>query len=95
MNQGYEVVEYIQGNNIEPADHPLFVDAFDGLPYDKSIDEILEYLQGSSPIYNGINPLNFREFILDSKVSQRAPGDELCVKGEFTDSFFVVVDVNA
>ena len=95
MNQGYEVVEYIQGNNIEPADHPLFVDAFDGLPYDKTIDEILEYLQGSSPIYNGINPLNFREFILDSKVSKRAPGDELCVKGEFTNSFFVVVDGNA
>jgi Fe-S-cluster-containing hydrogenase component 2/thioredoxin reductase/CRP-like cAMP-binding protein len=95
MNQGYEVVEYIQGNNIEPADHPLFVEAFDGLPYDKTIDEILEYLQASSPIYNGINPLNFREFILDSKVSQRAPGEELCVKGEFTDSFFVVVDGNA
>jgi len=95
MNQGYEVVEYIQGNDIEPADHPLFVEAFDGLPYDKTVDEILEYLQGSSPIYNGINPLNFREFILESKVSQRAPGDELCVNGEFTDSFFVVIDGNA
>ena len=95
MNQGYEVVEYIQGNDIEPADHPLFVEAFDGLPYDKSVDEILEYLQASSHIYNGINPLNFREFILDSKVSKRARGDELCVKGEFTDSFFVVIDGNA
>ncbi len=95
MNQGYEVVEYIQGNDIEPADHPLFVEAFDGLPYDKSVDEILEYLQNSSPIYNGINPLNFREFILDSKVSKRAPGDELCVNGEFTNSFFVVIDGNA
>lgn len=95
MNQGYEVVEYIQGNDIEPADHPLLVEAFEGLPYDKSVDEILEYLQNSSPIYKGINPLNFREFILDSKVSQRAPGDELCVSGEFTDSFFVVIDGNA
>ncbi len=95
MNQGYEVVEYIEGNDIEPADHPLFVEAFDGLPYDKTIDEILEYLQGSSPIYNGINPLNFREFILDSTVSKRRSGDELCVKGEFTDSFFVVIDGNA
>jgi len=95
MNQGYEVVEYIQGNDIEPADHPLLVEAFDGLPYDKTVDEILEYLQGSSPIYNGINPLNFREFILESTVSQRAPGDKLCVNGEFTDSFFVVIDGNA
>ncbi|MFT4634527.1 MAG: Fe-S-cluster-containing hydrogenase component 2/thioredoxin reductase/CRP-like cAMP-binding protein [Arenicella sp.] len=95
MNQGYEVVEYIQGNDIEPADHPLFVEAFDGLPYDKSVDQILEYLQDSSPIYKGINPLNFREFILDSKVSKRVSGDKLCVKGEFTNSFFVVIDGNA
>lgn len=95
MNQGYEVVEYIQGNDIEPADHPLLVEAFEGLPYDMSVDDILEYLQNSSPIYNGINPLNFREFILESKVSKREPGDELCVSGEFTDSFFVVIDGNA
>lgn len=95
MNQGYEVIEYSQGNQIEPADHPLFVEAFDGLPFDKSVDETLEFLQQSSPIYKGINPLNFREFILDSKVQYRAPGDELCVKGEFTDSFFVVVSGNA
>ena len=65
------------------------------MPFDKSVDETLEFLQQSSPIYKGINPLNFREFILDSKVQYRAPGDELCVKGEFTDSFFVVVSGNA
>lgn len=95
MNQGYEVVEYILGNDIEPADHPLLVEAFDGLPYEKSVAELLVYLQQSSPIYRDINPLTFREFILDSKVQYRAPGDELCVKGEFTDTFFVVVDGNA
>ncbi|MEO0367930.1 MAG: NAD(P)-binding domain-containing protein [Pseudomonadota bacterium] len=95
MNQGYEVVEYILGNDIEPADHPLLVEAFDGLPYDQSVAETLEYLQAASPIYQGINPLTFREFILDSKVQKREPGDALCVKGEFTDTFFVVVDGSA
>ncbi|RBP47137.1 NAD(P)-binding domain-containing protein [Arenicella xantha] len=95
MNQGYEVVEYILGNDIEPADHPLLVEAFKGLPYDKSVAELLVYLQQSSPIYRDINPLTFREFILDSKVQYRAPGDELCVSGEFTDTFFVVIDGNA
>lgn len=95
MNQGYEVVEYIQGNDIEPADHPLFVEAFDGLPYDKNVNEILEYLHEASPLYQNINPLMFREFILDSKVQQVAEGDRLCVQGEFTNTFFVVVDGNA
>ncbi len=95
MNQGYEVIEYSQGNLIEPADHPLFVEAFKDLPFDQSVDEILTRLQKASPIYAGINPLNFREFILESKVRHCQPGDQLCVKGEFTDSFFVVVSGNA
>ncbi|NNC99238.1 MAG: NAD(P)-binding domain-containing protein, partial [Gammaproteobacteria bacterium] len=95
MNQGYEVVEYIQGNDIEPADHPLLEEAFKGLPYDKNVNEILEYLQQSSPIYQDINPLTFREFILDSKVRACSRGERLCVQGEFTDTFFVVVDGNA
>jgi len=95
MNQGYEVVEYILGNKIEPADHPLLVEAFQGLPYEKSVSELLDYLQEASPIYRDINPLTFREFILDSKVQYRSPGDKLCVQGEFTDTFFVVIDGNA
>jgi thioredoxin reductase/Fe-S-cluster-containing hydrogenase component 2/CRP-like cAMP-binding protein len=95
MNQGYEVVEYILGNKIEPADHPLFVDAFEGLPLEMSVGERLEYLQQSSALYNNINPLTFREFILSSKVQLRAAGDKLCVQGEFTDTFFVVVDGSA
>ena len=45
MNQGYEVVEYIRGNDIEPADHPLLVEAFKNLPYDNTVAEILDYLQ--------------------------------------------------
>ncbi|MBT8115944.1 MAG: NAD(P)-binding domain-containing protein [Arenicella sp.] len=95
MNQGYEVVEYILGNDIEPADHPLLVEAFAGLPYDKSVNEILDYLQQAAPIYQEINPLTFREFILDSKVQLCEPGHKLCVQGEFTDTFFVVVDGDA
>ncbi len=95
MNQGYEVVEYIRGNDIEPADHPLLVEAFKDLPYDNSVSEILEYLLNASPIYEGINPLAFREFILDSSVRMVPEGEPLCVQGEFTDTFFVVADGNA
>ena len=32
MNQGYEVVEYILGNKINPADHPLLEEKFKALP---------------------------------------------------------------
>lgn len=95
MNQGYEVVEYILGNDIDPADHPLLVDAFASLPYDKNVDEILSYLQKSAAIYEDINPLMFREFILDSKVRLCESGEELCVKGEFTNTFFVIIDGSA
>ena len=95
MNQGYEVVEYIRGNDIEPADHPLLVEAFKNLPYDNTVAEILDYLQNVSPLYEDINPLAFREFILDSSVRLVPEGEPLCVQGEFTDTFFVVADGNA
>lgn len=95
MNQGYEVIEYIEGNDIEPADYPLLVEAFDGLTYDLSVNEILEYIQQSAPIFQAINPLTFRELILDSSVKKFANGERLCVQGEFTDTFFVVIDGDA
>lgn len=95
MNQGYEVIEYIQGNDIEPADHPLLVQAFEGLPYEKTTDEILQHVRQAAPIYQDINPLTFREFILDSNVQHVPAGQALCTKGEFTNTFFVVVDGTA
>ena len=42
MNQGYEVVEYILGAKVEPADEPLLKAKFQPMPGFRNVDEALQ-----------------------------------------------------
>ena len=68
MNQGYEVVEYILGNKIKPADHPLLEARFQFLPYQLDVDRTLKLFQQRIPMFSEMNALLFRELIIDSNV---------------------------
>jgi Fe-S-cluster-containing hydrogenase component 2/thioredoxin reductase/CRP-like cAMP-binding protein len=68
MNQGYDVVEFINGNNIKPADHPLLEYQFFGLPFERSVDEIVERFQTLIPMFREMNSLAFRELVIESDV---------------------------
>ena len=68
MNQGYDVVEFINGNNIKPADHPLLEYQFFGLPFERSVDEIVDRFQTLIPMFREMNALAFREMVIESDV---------------------------
>lgn len=68
MNQGYDVVEYIHGNPIKPADHELLESAFTYLPYRRDADELLTLFQQRIPMFSQINALVFRQVIIESNV---------------------------
>jgi Fe-S-cluster-containing hydrogenase component 2/thioredoxin reductase/CRP-like cAMP-binding protein len=68
MNQGYDVVEFIQGSDIKPADHPLLTYLFHGLPYGWDADEVLERFRALVPMFQLLNPLVLRELIIDSEI---------------------------
>lgn len=68
MNQGYDVVEYILGHNIKPADYPLLQMQFGLLPYRREADDILKMFQQRIPMFSQLNALAFRELILESNV---------------------------
>jgi Fe-S-cluster-containing hydrogenase component 2/thioredoxin reductase/CRP-like cAMP-binding protein len=68
MNQGYDVVEFIHGNDLEPADHPLLEYQFHGLPFERPVDEMLERFQTLIPMFRQMNALAFRELIIESDV---------------------------
>jgi Fe-S-cluster-containing hydrogenase component 2/thioredoxin reductase/CRP-like cAMP-binding protein len=68
MNQGYDVVEYIHGNPIKPADHELLELQFGLLPYRRTPDELLTLFQQRIPMFSQLNVLVFRQLIIESTV---------------------------
>lgn len=68
MNQGYDVVEYIHGNAIKPADHELLEFQFGLLPYRREPDELLQLFQQRIPMFSQLNVLVFRQLIIESNV---------------------------
>ena len=66
MNQGYDVVEFINGNDMKPADHPLLEYQFHGLPFERPVDEMIERFQTLIPMFRQMNGLQFRELMIES-----------------------------
>jgi Fe-S-cluster-containing hydrogenase component 2/thioredoxin reductase len=77
MNQGYDVVEFIHGNDVQPADHPLLEDRFLLLPFERDPGDVLELFQRRIPFFATLNALQFRELIIDSEVLVSYPDGEL------------------
>jgi len=76
MNQGYDVIEYIHGKDTKPADYPLLQAQFSGLPYVKDAEDILTLYQQRVPMFKRMNPLAFRELIIESRIMVSLPAAE-------------------
>ena len=68
MNQGYDVVEFILGHEVQPADHPLLANQFLLLPFEREPGDVLELFQHRIPFFATLNALQFRELIIDGEV---------------------------
>lgn len=101
MNQGHDVVEFINGNTgLKPADEPILEAKFAGLPAGRSVTEWLDYLRANVGILNGMSPLQMREFMLDSQVRAYRAGEVIFERNAPGSSLFgvaqgqVLVEVN-
>lgn len=65
MNQGYEVVEFILGNDLKPADEPLLEDKFGPLLDRFTVDEVISWFRENVPVISGLTALQLRELMLD------------------------------
>ncbi|MCB2106309.1 MAG: cyclic nucleotide-binding domain-containing protein [Rhodobacteraceae bacterium] len=90
MNQGYEVVEYIMGNRIAPADQPLLQRKFQGLG-NADVDAVIAEVRRIIPVFAGLNPLQLRETLLDSDVHVLAPGETVFNRNDYTNTFFTIL----
>jgi len=76
MNQGYDVIEVINGNQIRPADYPLLERQFHGLVGDRDPDSTLQRFKQIVPMFRELNALAFRELIMESEVIVAYPAGE-------------------
>ncbi len=80
MNQGYDVVEFINGHDIKPADQPLLEYQFLGLPFEREVNELLDLFKRRIPMFAELNALAFRELVIESTVLASYPGDGLAAE---------------
>jgi CRP-like cAMP-binding protein/Fe-S-cluster-containing hydrogenase component 2/thioredoxin reductase len=92
MNQGYEVIEYILGNKVEPADEPLLKGKFVNMPGFRTVDEALERVQKNVRLLSHITPLQLREFMLDSEILTPKQGEPIFQRNDYTNTFFSIVE---
>ncbi len=77
MNQGYDVVEFIRGNMVKPADHPLLEYQFHSMPFMREVDDLLTLFQQRIPMFRQLNSLTFRELLIESNVMVSYPAGPL------------------
>ncbi len=89
MNQGYEVIETIEGRKIEPADAPLLRAKFATLPgFQGDVEKALVAIKSRMPLLLPLTSLQMREFLLDSNIRTPRPGEAIFGHNDYSDSFY-------
>ena len=93
MNQGYDVIEFLNGNDaLKPADEPILAAKFAALPDKRSVDEWLETFGSQVVILQELSPLQMRELMLDSDVHAYAPGEVIFERNDPGSSMFAIAE---
>lgn len=91
INQGYEVVEYILGHAVQPADQVLIQETFKDLPGD--VDANLAMVRETLPIFKDLSEPQFRELIAESTLHViKQEGAEIFKRNDYSNSFFSILD---
>ncbi len=89
MNQGYEVIEHILGNPVEPADWVLIKERLEHLP--GTVEQNYKLIRQSLPIFADLSEPQFREMLIDSPVHLKKPGEIIFERLDYTNTFWSIV----
>jgi Fe-S-cluster-containing hydrogenase component 2/CRP-like cAMP-binding protein/thioredoxin reductase len=91
INQGHDVIEFINGNTaLKPADEPILESKFKDLPGQRNVDQWLEFLRSSVTILECMTPLQMREFMLDSDARFYRAGETIFERNDPGSSLFSI-----
>lgn len=92
INQGYEVIEHIVGNPVEPADTALLREKFAHFCTDRGIDDVLEKIKNNVPLLAMLSTLQLRELVLESNILLPKPGEIIFKRNDYSTTFFSVIE---
>ena len=92
INQGFEVVEYILGNPVEPADESLLREKFACVPTIQSVSEGIALIRNNQPLFASLTTLQLREFMLDSDVLAPRAGEVIFKLNDYSNSFYSILE---
>lgn len=92
MNQGYEVVQTILGQPVEPVDEPLLREKFKPWKPTLPVSQVIDLIMGSVPLFKGMSKLQLREFMLDSNLLTVKRCSVIFNKFDYTNTFYSIVD---
>lgn len=92
LNQGYEVVEYIVGNKIAPADEPLIQAKLDHAKVTMTVAELVTAVRERLPLFATLTPLQIREFLIRADLYKKQPGEVVFALGAFANSVYFILD---
>ncbi|MFL6237558.1 MAG: cyclic nucleotide-binding domain-containing protein [Thermoanaerobaculia bacterium] len=88
INQGYEVVEHILGNAVEPADEEVLKAR---LPFwQGTVRERIAGLRGEIPLLGAADEELLREMFLSASVHEYRDGEVILRQNDYSDSFLTV-----
>lgn len=89
MNQGYEVVEHILGNDVLPADELVLRDTFASL--NATPAEVISYFQQFVPGMKDLSHVEIRELLFDARVRRFEVDEALFEKNDFSTEAFAII----
>ncbi|MDD5385146.1 MAG: cyclic nucleotide-binding domain-containing protein [Gallionella sp.] len=92
LNHGYEVIEYILGNPVEPADEPLLKQKISIFDTSCSVREGLALIRRNAPILADLTALQLRELLLESNILTPKPDETIFKYDDYTSSFFSILE---
>ena len=96
MNQGHDVVEFINGNTaLKPADEPILAAKFARFKAQRPVDEWLDLLRRNIAILTDLSPLQMREFMLGAEVRSYKAGEVVFARNDPGSSLFGIAQGSA
>ena len=92
LNQGYEVIEYIEGSVVEPADELFLKQKLSLLDCEGEVEQKIAFLLEKTPVLRMLSTLQVRSCLLESELLKISSGTTIYNKNDFSNDFYSVID---